>query len=135
MKIAVATDDFENITGHVGRCKAFMIFTVEDGKITQKETRINDFTNHHRQSEHHHRRHGHGHNHNRGTNNGHQRLAEGLKDCEYLMCHGCGWRLQEDLKSQDIIPFFTTISLAEEAVVKLEQDKLENNTEMVCNSH
>ena len=131
MKIAVATDDFENITGHVGRCKAFMIFTVENGKISQKETRINNFTNHHRNNEHH----GHGHGHKQGHNNGHQRLAEGLKDCEYLICHGCGWRLQEDLKAQNITPFFTTLSLAEEAVVKLEQGKLENNTEWVCNSH
>ncbi|MGD8781415.1 MAG: NifB/NifX family molybdenum-iron cluster-binding protein [Ignavibacteria bacterium] len=124
MKIAVATDDFENISGHIGRCTAFLVFTVKNGKITEKETRMNDFTNHHG-----------GHGHGNGRKHGHQRLAEGLKDCEYLVSHGCGWRLKENLESQNIILFFTDMSNAEEAAIKLEQGELENKNEMVCNSH
>ena len=33
MKIAIATDDNQTVTGHVGRCNAFIFYTIEDGKI------------------------------------------------------------------------------------------------------
>ena len=57
MKVAVATDDFVNVTGHVGRCNGFLVFEIEEGKIVNVENRENNFTNHKR-SEHHSHDHG-----------------------------------------------------------------------------
>lgn len=37
MKIAVATDDFKTVTGHVGRCNGFLVYEILDGKIVNQE--------------------------------------------------------------------------------------------------
>ena len=37
MKIAVTSQNRKTITGHAGSCRKFLVFTVEDNKITNKE--------------------------------------------------------------------------------------------------
>jgi len=37
MKIAVASQNRREITGHTGRCRKFWIYTIENGAITAKE--------------------------------------------------------------------------------------------------
>lgn len=118
MKIAVSTDDYKNISGHVGRCKGFLIFTVENGKIKYKEIRENLFTHHRRSSAHH-------HDGKMDGRYGYGKLASGLSDCNYLICQDCGWRLVEDLKQAGIKPIITRETDAETAAVKLEKCELE----------
>jgi predicted Fe-Mo cluster-binding NifX family protein len=45
MKIAVSTDDYITVSGHVGRCKGFMIFEIENGEILKVQKRDNNFSN------------------------------------------------------------------------------------------
>jgi predicted Fe-Mo cluster-binding NifX family protein len=128
MKIAAATNDEVNLTGHVGRCLAFIIFEIEDKKIVNKEIRKNNFTNHHSSNN---QKHHHGEEHRHG----HENLINGLKDCEYLLFQGGGWRLIDDLKANKIKPILTLEKNADEAVIKFLNDELKIEDNLVCNHH
>ncbi|MBK8943846.1 MAG: iron-molybdenum cofactor biosynthesis protein [Ignavibacteriae bacterium] len=128
MKIAVATDDFKTVTGHVGRCNGFVVFEIKDGKIANKENRENNFTNHHHGNHHHH---SNEHEHN----STHGNLLSGLKDCSHLICTSAGWRLQEDFTNNGKQLIFTNEELAEDAAIKLFEGTLEINEEGSCHSH
>ena len=130
MKIAVATDDQISVCGHVGKCKGFMIFSIDSGKILNKEFRENIFTNHHNKSstEKDDHRHGGGHGHG----DGHKRLAEGLNDCDYLISHGMGRKLVEDIQDQGIKPIITVELDAEEAALKLEKGTIKTDNNLIC---
>ena len=131
-KIAIATDDQKRVTGHIGRCRAFMIYEIDSGKVTNKELRENQFTNHRRGGGHQH--HGEGEAH-RGQGQGrhsHEHLIDGLKDCSYLISSGGGWRVVEDLKKYNIATLFTNIESIDDAVNKFISGELKNETDLVC---
>lgn len=130
MKIAVATDDFINVSGHVGRCAGFLVYDIEKGEVVSIEERKNSFTNHSRGGHEHHSHHQHGSGH--GSNDGHKRLAKGLQDCEYLISHGMGRRLIDEIKLFRITPIVTSESIAEVAAVKLEAGNLEMEEKFIC---
>lgn len=129
MKIAIATDDFKNVTGHVGRCGGFLVLEVEKGKIIEREERPNSFTNHSGGG------HGNSHIEENHHQHSHRRLQDALADCEYLICQSAGWRLVEDLKTVNIQSVFTSVTDAENAAVKLEKGELDMNEEGACHSH
>ena len=123
-KIAIATDDQKRVTGHIGRCRSFMIFDINDNKIINKELRDNIFTNHRMGQAHQHHGEGGGHNHNH--------LIEGLKDCKYLISSGGGWRVVEDLKQHNITTLFSDVEFIEDAVNMFIKGELENDSELTC---
>jgi len=130
-KIAIATDDQKRVTGHIGRCRGFMIYEIADEKVTNKELRENHFTNHRRGGVHHHgesEAHG-GQGHGRHS---HENLINGLKDCSYLISSGGGWKVVEDLKQHNIATLFTDVELIEDAVNKFIKGELKNQTDLVC---
>ena len=131
MRIAVASDDNVNVCGHVGKCRGFLVLDVENGKIIKKEYRENSFTNHfnlkHSEGDHHHT-----HQRGHGSNDGHKRLAEGIKDCEYLVSHGMGRRLVEDIESLGIKTMVTVELNAETAAINLELGKLKHDDDLIC---
>jgi predicted Fe-Mo cluster-binding NifX family protein len=130
MKIAVATNNNTSITGHVGRCRAFIIFNIEDNKIVNTEIRENTFT-HHVMGQ----NHNHEHHHGEGERHGHENLVDALKDCTYLLFQGGGWRLIEDLKANNIKPFLTSEKIAQTAVEKLLKGELKEEENLTCNQH
>ncbi len=130
MKIAVATDDQVNVTGHVGRCKGFIVFEVEDGKIISREVRQNGFTNHAKGDHQHHDHQSHEHEH--AHNHSHESLAKGLSDCSHLVSHGMGMRLVNDMKANNIMPIITDVVNAEEAVLLLEKGELVSYENKAC---
>jgi predicted Fe-Mo cluster-binding NifX family protein len=125
-KIAVATNDLNKVTGHIGKCKAFMVFEIDGDKILNKELRENLFTNH--------RLHNHQHNHNHGEGGGHSHagLIEGLKDCKFLISKGGGWRVVEDLKQHNITTLFADVEFIDDAVNKFIKDELKNEVDLIC---
>jgi len=130
MKIAVATNDQQKVTGHIGRCKSFMIFEVDSEKIISKELRMNSFTCHSTASVHHHE-----HAHGEGAGHHHTNLIEGLKDCSALISSGGGWRVVEDLKAHGINTLFTDEEFVDHAVLKFIKGELKENAELVCRQH
>lgn len=127
MKIAVATNNQQTVAGHIGRCKGFNIYDIDEDKIKSKEFRENTFT-HHRQGLHHdgHRYGGHGGGH------GHQRLLEGIGDCECLIFQSGGLRMIEDLKANNIQPVLTDEKFADDAVQKFTRGELEEKELAGC---
>jgi len=138
MKIAVATNDNIHVTGHLGRCRQFLVYTVEDKQITAKEERENTFTHHraegHNHGEGHHHGHGEGHAHGDGHHS-HNELIEGLKDCSTVIFQSGGWRVVEDLKNNNITPFLTDEPVADDAVTKFLNGELIERTENTCRNH
>lgn len=124
-KIAIATNDGLRVTGHIGRCRSFMIYELNGDKIINKELRENVFT--------HHRLHEAHQYHGEGSAHSHVGLINGLKDCSYLISSGGGWRVVEDLKQNNITPIFSDIDLIEDAVDKFVKGELKDNQGLVCN--
>ncbi len=131
MKIAVATNDEIHVTGHVGRCRMFIVYDTNNKEIISREVRENSFTHHRAEGhEEHHQHHGeNSHNHS------HANLIEGLKDCNYLIFQSGGWRVIEDLKNNGIVPFLTDEKIADEAVKKLLIGTLDEKPDNTCKSH
>lgn len=126
-KIAIATNNGIKVTGHIGRCKSFMIYDVNGKNILNKELRENVFTHHrmpNQHQEHHHYR--------EVGRHSHTGLIEGLKDCSYLISHGGGWRVVEDLKMHNITTLFTNVELIEDVVNKFIKGELKNDADLVC---
>jgi predicted Fe-Mo cluster-binding NifX family protein len=126
MKIAVASNNNKNVSGHLGRCKGFIVYLIEDDKILSKEYRENTFT--------HHQVHGPSEEHQHG-NHSHNALVNGLKDCSVLIFNSGGWRVIDDLKSNNIYPFLTDETDADNAVDKYLRKDLAEKTDNTCTSH
>ncbi len=123
-KIAVATNDGQRVTGHIGRCRSFMIFELNCEKIVNKELRENMFTHHRMHHEHQH--------HGEGGGHSHSDLINGLKDCSYLISSGGGWRVVEDLKQNNITPIFSDVELIDEALDKFMKGELKDDAGLIC---
>jgi predicted Fe-Mo cluster-binding NifX family protein len=130
MKIAVASDDGVNLTGHVGRCEMFIVFDITDKDIVNTEKRLNSFTMH--KSGNHQHEH---HNHENPGAGKHGGIIDGLKDCNYLFCCSGGPGLIDDLKISGIQTIFTEEMEAEKAVKLFLDDKLENDPNKQCKEH
>lgn len=132
MLIAVATDDYKTITGHVGRCNGFLVYNVEDGKINSVTKRENNFTLHRRQGMGHQHHHGHEDGHHAHSHGG---LVAGLKDCDCLIANAAGGRLIEDLQRNGIDVILTLLSDPEQAVVAYSKGELKFDEDATCNHH
>lgn len=130
MKIAVASNNEKNVAGHVGQCKAFLVYEIKEKKIVKVELRKNKFT-HHWQSGQQHQHHG---GHERGGH-GHGRLVEGLKDCNALIFKSGEWRMIENLQENNIKPVITDERFADDAVNKYISGELVEKELAGCDGH
>jgi len=129
MLIAVATDDFMTITGHVGRCNGFLVYNIEDGQVISIEQRENNFT--------HHRLHPEDHDHGDNTHqaSSHSSLAGGLRDCKCLIANAAGGRLVADLQNNGIDVVLTLARDAEQAALDYAKGDLKTDDDAVCSHH
>ena len=117
MKIAAITDDGKTISQHFGRASHYMVVTVEESMIIDREMR--DKLNHKQlhSEEHEHDetegRHGYG----PSADHRHGRMAETIKDCEAILCRGMGMGAYENMKSRNILPIVTDIINIDDAVL------------------
>ncbi len=122
-KIAVATDDYLTVTGHIGRCNGFIIYELADSKIINRIKKENKFTAHKIGEHDHHGEHSHA------------KLIEALSGCSHLICTSAGWRVVEELNSFEIKVIFTNEIDADTAVQKFVEGKLVINEDGTCHSH
>jgi len=138
MKIAVPSNDNTTLSQHFGRTKGFIIFQISEGKILSTEYRFNTLTRHVPDQQHqcgpnpgqchdgdpdHHGKHGH-HSHNR--------ILDGLSDCEVVISGGMGYRLLEDLKGAGKNIYITQQENARIAVELFLNNELTNNKDACC---
>jgi predicted Fe-Mo cluster-binding NifX family protein len=117
MKIAAITEDGKTISQHFGRAPQYMVVTVEEGRILQRELRDKLSHAHLKDEDHgHHDEAGAPHGFGPAADNRHGRMAEAIADCEALLCRGMGQGAYENMKSRNIRPVVTDIIDIDEAV-------------------
>jgi len=121
MNIAIASDDGINIASHLGRTKGFVIFNVQEERITQQWYRYNTFTGHARGLS------DQGHGIDR-----HGPILEALKDCKVVISHGMGRRIYNDLQQAGIEVFITDEKIAKSAAELYIKNELVNRPDLGC---
>lgn len=121
MKVAVATGNYKNIVGHVGRCKGFIIFNIENGKVISKQEIENPLKQEdsHSNDAHDGKCHKHHHGHHR-----HEMLADVLEGAEALLCRSAGWGMISSLNEKGIKVLFTEENNAESGAIEYSTGKL-----------
>jgi len=110
MKIAVISDDEKTISQHFGRAPYYIVITIEDGKIINREKREKlGHAHFHKEGHHHHLESGGQHGYGRAADRRHGRMAEAIVDCEAILCRGMGRGAYENMKSRNIRPVVTDI--------------------------
>jgi predicted Fe-Mo cluster-binding NifX family protein len=118
MKIAAITDDGKTISQHFGRAPYYMVVTVEEGKIVEREMREKlGHAQFHEGGHDHHKNAGERHGYGPAADNRHGRMAETITDCEAVLCRGMGMGAYENMKAHNIRPVVTDISDIDEAIL------------------
>ncbi|NMB60173.1 MAG: cupin domain-containing protein [Chloroflexi bacterium] len=128
MKIAVISDDGKDLSQHFGRAPYYIVFTIEDGKIVQRDVREklghNQFGGGHHEHEH-----SHEHGQDAASHGKHVSMAEAISDCEAVICGGMGMGAYESLKRLNIKPIVTDMTDVEAAVKAYIDGNLIDHTE------
>jgi len=129
MKIAAVSDDGLNISQHFGRAPYYVVLTVENGVIVNKEQRSK--TGHHTfaADEPHKMAPGERHGFDAGSQSRHASMAETISDCQVLLAGGMGWGAYESLKSYNIESIVTDVENIYKAVELYLKGKLPNLTD------
>ncbi|MBN2469704.1 MAG: dinitrogenase iron-molybdenum cofactor biosynthesis protein [Anaerolineae bacterium] len=131
MKVAVITDNGQTISQHFGRAAYYLVFTVEDGEITDKELRDKighqQFAqeDHDHDSEHDPRGHGFG----AQSDAKHVRMIESIQDCDAIIVRGMGRGAYIAMEQANIRPFVTELADPEQAVRAWISGTLDDRTE------
>ncbi len=117
MKIAAASEDGTTITQHFGRAPYYMVVTVEEGRIVQRERR--DKPGH---GQHAHTpgspAHGEpGHGFDPAAQSRHASMARVIADCAVVLARGMGSGAYESMKAAGIRPVVTDIESIDEAAL------------------
>jgi predicted Fe-Mo cluster-binding NifX family protein len=131
MKIAAITDDGKTISQHFGRAPYYMVLTIEDGKITNREQRDKLGHNHFSSQPHEEHNHGAAHGNDPATHSKHASMAEAIADCEALLCGGMGMGAYESMRQLNIKPVVTDLSDIDAAVQAYIDGKLIDHTELL----
>jgi predicted Fe-Mo cluster-binding NifX family protein len=130
MKIAAITDDGKTISQHFGRAPYYLVATVEEGKIVNREMR--DKLSHAQLGgEDHgaHERVGQRHGYGPEADNRHGLMAESIGDCEALLCRGMGMGAYESMKARNIRPVVTDVADIDEAILAYVNGRIVDHVE------
>ena len=116
MKIAVVTDDEKTISTHFGQARYYVVLTVKDGKVTERETRPKVHQSQFAGEHYHHGEQGDVHGMDRQAQHRHARMMDAISDCQALIARGMGQGAHYSLTSQGIKPVLTDTRDIQEAV-------------------
>lgn len=90
IKIAAASDDGQTISPHFGRAAFYVVLTIEDDKIIGREQREKMGHAHFAGETHAQEKDPRGHGFAPAEQDRHFRMAETIKDCQFLLARGMG---------------------------------------------
>ena len=131
MKIAAITEDGKNISQHFGRAPYYLVLTIEEGKITDREMRNKLGHGQFQEQAHAAESHGAGHGMDAQSHDKHVSMAQTISDCKALLCGGMGMGAYESMRRLNIQPVVTDISDIETAVQAFIDGKLVDHTELL----
>lgn len=129
MKVAAITDDGKTISLHFGRAAHYMVMTLEDGKIINRELRDKMGHNHFANQPHHEDEPGQPHGMGAASHDKHVQMAEAISDCEALLCRGMGRGAYISMEKRNIRPVVTDISDIEKAVLAYASGEIVDHTD------
>ena len=131
MKIAVITEDGKTISQHFGRAPDYLVLTIEDGKIVNREMRDKMGHNQFHEQAHAGESHEAGHGMDPQSHDKHVSMAQTIADCKALLCGGMGMGAYESMRRLNIQPVVTDLSDIDEAVQAFIDGKLIDHTELL----
>jgi predicted Fe-Mo cluster-binding NifX family protein len=117
MKIALITDDGKTISQHFGRAQHYLVVTVENGQIVNREMRDKLGHFHFASQPHEDEKHAQPHGMDADSHSKHLQMSEAITDCEALLCRGMGRGAYESMKTRNIRPLVTDIASIDEAIM------------------
>jgi len=131
MKIAVITDDGKTISQHFGRAPYYLVLTIEEGKIVNREMREKMGHTHFSSQPHAGGPNSAGHGMDSDSHNKHVSMAEAIADCKAILCGGRGMGAYESMRRLNIQPVVTDLSDIDEAAQAFIDGKLIDHTELL----
>jgi predicted Fe-Mo cluster-binding NifX family protein len=128
MKIALITEDGKTISQHFGRAPYYLVVTIDEGKVIDRETREkmghNQFSGHGHEE-------GHGEHHglDNGSHGKHAQMADAISDCQVVICGGMGMGAYESMRRLNIQPVVTDMSDIAQAIQAYIDGVLVDHTE------
>ena len=129
MKIAAITDDGRTISQHFGRAPYYLVATVENGAIVNRETRDKLGHAHFANEPHEDDQPGQPHGFGPAAQNRHVQMAEAIADCQALLCGGMGAGAYQSMVQRGIKPVVTEIASSDEAVMAYVEGKIVDRTD------
>ena len=131
LKIAVITDDGKTISQHFGRAPFYLVLTIEEGKVIDREMRDKLGHTHFSAVSSAEESHSAAHGMDSDSHNKHINMAEVIADCKALLCGGMGMGAYESMRRLDIQPVVTDLSDIDAAVQAFIDGKLVDHTELL----
>jgi len=131
MKIATITEDGKTISQHFGRAPYYLVLTIEEGKIVEREMREKIGHNHFKSQSHGEHDHGADHGNDAGSHMKHSSMAEAIADCKVVICGGMGRGAYESMQQLNIQPIVTVIRDIETATQAFLDGKLIDHIELL----
>jgi predicted Fe-Mo cluster-binding NifX family protein len=129
MKIAAITDDGRTISQHFGRAPYYLVATVENGAIVNREMRDKLGHAHFANEPHEDDQPGQPHGFGPAAQNRHVQMAEAIADCQALLCGGMGAGAYQSMVQRGIQPVVTEIASIDEAVMAYVEGKIVDRTD------
>jgi predicted Fe-Mo cluster-binding NifX family protein len=130
MKIAAITDDGKTISQHFGRAAYYLVLTIEEDQIKDRELR--DKLGHaHFANEEHDEQPGQPHGFSPGSHDRHVRMAQAISDCQALLCRGMGAGAYQSMQQQGIRPVVTDIASIDEAAMAYVKGDIVDHTDLL----
>ncbi len=131
MKIAAITDDGYALSQHFGRAPYYLVLTVENGQIVNREMRNKLGHAHFANQPHGTERPGQPHGFEPIAQNRHMLMAEAIADCQVLLCGGMGAGAYESMRARGIKPVVTEIISIDDAVKAHLEGKIVDRTDLL----
>jgi predicted Fe-Mo cluster-binding NifX family protein len=129
MKIAAITDDGNTISQHFGRAPYYLVVTVENGKIENRELREKLGHANFASEPHEDEAPGQPHGFGPTAQNRHNLMAEAIADCQALLCRGMGMGAYKSMQARGIQPLITDIAGIDEAVTAYVEGRMVDHIE------
>ena len=129
MKIAAITDDGQTISQHFGRAAHYLVATVEDGKVIDRQMRDKPGRSRFVAQLHEIGHSGQPYGGNTAFQNEHYQWTESIADCEALLCGGMERSVYESMKVRGIRPIVTDIAEIDEAVITYVRGEITDHAE------
>jgi predicted Fe-Mo cluster-binding NifX family protein len=129
MKIAAITDDGKTISQHFGRAIYYLVVTVENGQVVNRELRDKLSHSHFVNEAHEIETPGQPHGFGPATQDRHTRMSAPIADCEALLCRGMGAGAYQSMLDRGIRPVVTDIVSIDEAVIAYVEGQIVDHIE------